>query len=335
MKTTNTHYALTLLLLITFLALPAISVTVKMGSLAPQNSPWDDALKQLTSEWKIASGGSVNLKVYPGGIAGDEAAMILKMKSNQLSAAAITGIGMTDIYPPLLSVMLPLLYDSEAEFEYVFNKMKPNFEAEMEKRGYKVLIWTKVGWVYFFTKKPVNSIEDLRVQKMFTYAGDPEGIKAWRTIGFNPIPISTNDIMSSLQTNMIESISVTPLSAAAFQWFGIANNMCDLKWAPLIGGVVIKKSVWNKIPQNTQLKLETIAHSIGSSMQSDIDKADIRATEVMQQYGLTVTHIPDSEIPSWRAMAEKGYSSIVGTRIDPASFDEVKRHISDYRSGKR
>ena len=325
-------YKKILLTLSFFLVASTLAVTIKMGSLAPQNSPWDDALKQMMSEWKSASNGSVTLKVYPGGIAGDETGMLLKIKSNQLSAAAITGIGMTEINPEVLSVMLPLLYDSEAEFQYVFDKMKLEFEARLEEKGYKVLIWTKIGWVYFFTKRPVKTIKDLQQQKMFTYADDPEGIKAWRSIGFNPVPLSTNDIMTSLQTNMVESIAVTPLSAAAFQWFGLANHMADLKWAPLIGGVVVKKNVWERIPVATRTKLETIATRIGSDMQSKIDNADNKAIEVMQQYGLTVTHIPTADIPAWRTMAEKGYGSVIGSRIEKTSYDKVLGYIKEYRA---
>lgn len=320
------------LLVLTCCVLSSFGLTIKMGSLAPQNSPWDDALKKLQSEWQKASNGTVKLKVYPGGIAGDEAGMLLKMKSNQLGAAAITGIGMTEIFPGILAAQLPLLYDSEEEFQYVFGKMKPTFEKQMEQKGYKVLIWTKVGWVYFFTKKPVTKIEHLKDQKMFTYAGDPESIKAWRTLGFNPVPLSTNDIMTGLQTGMIESLSVTPLSAAAFQWFGLANNMCDLRWAPLIGGVVVKKSVWERIPEKTRTKLEAIAKRIGTEMQSEIDNADERAIEVMQQYGLTVTHVPKEDYPKWRSMAEHGYSTIVGVKFEKKTYDEIRKHITNFRN---
>ncbi|MCP4296141.1 MAG: C4-dicarboxylate ABC transporter substrate-binding protein, partial [Proteobacteria bacterium] len=181
------------LLPIFLIAMSASAVTIKLGSLAPQNSPWDDALQQLSAEWSKVSGGTVKMKIYPGGIAGDEADMLRKMKANLLGGSALTGLGMNDLYPGILAAQLPLQFESPEEFEYVFDKMKPTFEAELEKRGAKVVIWTQVGWIRFFSKNPVISPADMSKEKMFVYSGDGESVKVWRKAGFNPVPLSTND----------------------------------------------------------------------------------------------------------------------------------------------
>jgi TRAP-type C4-dicarboxylate transport system substrate-binding protein len=323
-----------LILFISAMFFSAAAITLKLGSLAPQNSPWDDALREMASEWKKASGGTVDVRMYGGGIAGDERDMLRKVKIKQLDMVAMTGIGMSDVYKGILTVQIPMMYNDEDEFWYVLDKMKPYLEKKVEENGFKVLLWTKIGWLNFFSRHPIVTQADLQKQKMFIYSGDADAAKVWRTMGFQPVPLSTNDIMTSLQSGMIDAITVSPLTAAAYQWFGAAPNMSDMKWAPLLGGVVVSLDVWNKIPAATRKKLEDIALKIGREMQSEIDKADAEAVQIMQTYGLRTHHIPPNVVEQWRSLAEKGVQSVIGTTIEPQSYEQVKALLNEYRSQK-
>ena len=312
------------------------AITLKLGSLAPQNSPWDDALRDMAAQWQKASDGSVQVKMYAGGIAGDERDMLRKVKIKQLDMVAMTGIGMADVFKGILSVQIPMMYDNDDEFWYVLEKMKPSLEKKVEENGYKVLIWTKIGWVNFFSRQPVVTPADLQKQKTFIYAGDPDAVKIWKTMGFQPVPLSTNDIMTSLQSGMIDAITVSPLTAAAFQWFGAAPNMCDMDWAPLVGGLVVSLETWHKIPADTRKKLEAISTKIGEKMQKDIDKADAEALQIMQTYGLKVSKVPQNVRAQWKTLAEKGVKSVMGTTVEPHSYEQVKKHLEEYRgTGKK
>lgn len=302
-----------------------------MGSLAPQKSPWDDALRSLSAEWSSISAGKVKLKIYPGGIVGDEADMLNKMKGGMLGASALTSIGMNLLYSGILASNLPMLYSSEEEFAYVFEKIRPRFEQELEKRGVKVVIWSKVGWIRFFAKNPIKTVSDMQKEKMFVYSGDGNAVKAWQEAGFNPVPLSTNDVLTSLQSGMISSFATTPLSAAALQWFGLAPNMADMLWAPLMGGVIVSTKIWNKINPALQEQLLASAQEIGKKMQEDIDKADNDAIAIMQENGLTVTHIEEETMDEWRVVAQKAINLVLGTTIDQKSYDEVLGYIKEFR----
>lgn len=321
-----------ILLFLLIISTFASSVTIKLGSLAPQNSPWDDGLKELNAEWIKATNGQVRLKVYPGGIAGDEADMLKKMKGGLLGGAALTGIGMNSLFPGILAAQLPMMYESQEEFEYVFNKMKPEFDAALQEKGAKIIIWTQIGWVHFFSKGKVVSPSDMSKEKMFVYAGDPEAVKVWRNAGFNPVPLSVNDVMTSLQSGMITSFATTPLSAAALQWFGLAKNMEDMKWAPLMGGVIISTKIWNKIPAETQKELLAIAEGIGTRMQKNIVDQDNQAVSIMKDNGLIVNHVPADIYPQWKQTANLAINEIVGKTIDRESYNKVVSYIKEYRS---
>jgi len=310
---------------------PSFGLIIKLGSLAPNGSPWDKALRKIAAAWSAVSGNSVTLKIYSGGIAGGEEDMIRKMRIGQLNAAGLTGVGMCRVFPGILAVQLPLLVRNDEELYYVLEKMRPKFEKELEEKGFKVLIWTKVGWVHFFSKNPVVKPADLKAHKLFNYAGDPDGTQAWKTAGFNPVPMDPTELMTALQSGMVDAFSTTPLSAAAYQWFGLAKNMCGMNWAPLIGGIVIATKTWNQIPDDLKPRLLESAQKISREIQSEIDDADAQAIKIMSQHGLVVNPVsPDIE-KLWLSVVEKGFNMVIGKSFDEASYNEVKSLLNSYR----
>ena len=137
---------LTVLIFCICLSIPASALTIKLGSLAPEASPWGKALKKLAAEWNSISRGRVNVKIFPGGIAGGEFDMIRKIRINQLQAAAITGIGLGTISTDIVIVQLPFLVKDDDELNYVLEKMRPTFDKIIEEKGFKLLEYTMAGW---------------------------------------------------------------------------------------------------------------------------------------------------------------------------------------------
>jgi TRAP-type transport system periplasmic protein len=176
--------------------------------------------------------------------------------------------------------------------------------------------------------------DDLKAQKMFVWGGDPDAVMIWKESGFHVVPLTPTDIMPSLQSGMIDAFSATALSAASFQWFGLAKNMCAMKWAPLIGGIVVNAGAWAKLDPGLAAKLETAAQQVGADMQADILKADDEAITVMKKYGLAVNPVPQAAEDAWRAAVlggiEKGYLK----NIDKNLYAAVKKYSTEYRAKK-
>jgi len=334
---TNTRKTILLSLAVWTLSLcfSATALTIKLGSLAPAGSPWDKGLNKLGAEWEKLSSGSVVLKIYPGGIVGDEADMTRKMRIGQLSAAGMTGVGLGRIDPGIAAVQMPLLIQSNDELKYVLDKMKPVFSADLEKRGFKVVIWSFVGWVHFFSKAPVVVPDDLKKQKLFVWAGDADAVQVWKESGFHVVPLTPTDIMPSLQSGMIDAFSATPLSAASYQWFGLAKNMCQMNWAPLIGGIVVSSSVWAKIPSETAAKLEAAATQIGIDMQADILKSDETAMAIMKQNGLVVNAVPKTSIDAWKSAVDGGITKGLLKNETKDLYETIKKYVNEYRATQK
>lgn len=314
------------------LCLPCSAVTIKLGSLAPENSPWDLSLRKVASEWKNISGGRVRLRVYPGGIAGGEADMIRKIRIGQLDAAALTATGLSRISSEVLAITLPLMYRNEKELFYVLEKMKPQFEKQLEKKKFKALLWDRAGWIYFFSKKPIISPADLKTQKLAVTAGSTTILSAWRSAGFQAIPIDTINIMAALQSGMISATYTTPIGAATYQWFGIARYMCPVKVAPLVCAVVIGTRSWRKIPKSLRPRLLNAAIRASKSLDSEVIQLENKAMAVMKKNGLIITSLTPDVKKQWLQEMKKGNKTLIGSFIKKETYDQVMTHLNTYKN---
>src|SRR5512141_3277065 len=92
---------------------------IKMATLAPEGSSWFRVLQEMGEEWRKASDGAITLRIYPGCVAGDEDAVIRKMRVGQIQAAAITGIGLAYLEPSFYALHIPMMYESDEALDAV------------------------------------------------------------------------------------------------------------------------------------------------------------------------------------------------------------------------
>ncbi|MBI4820517.1 MAG: TRAP transporter substrate-binding protein DctP [Deltaproteobacteria bacterium] len=309
----------------------ANKVKVKLGTLAPEGTVWHDVGLRIGQRWAEVDKG-IELKIYPGGVVGDEGDMVRKMRIGQLHAALITGVGLGQIHRSAIALQVPMLIESWAELEYIRERVGPTIEKEMDAAGFIVLGWGDAGWVHQFSKVPAKTPDDFRKLKMFVWSGDPEAEKAWRAAKFNVVPLSVTDVLASLQTGMIESFGTTPLYAMTSNWYKTAKHMVKVNWSPLNGGIVITKEQWEKIDAGIRPKLMQIAREEGMNLRSDVQKLNESAIGSMKERGLTVVEADAALTAEWKKAAELAYPSIRGNVVPAPLFDEIQRLSKEFRA---
>ena len=142
-----------------------------------------------------------------------------------------------------------MAYADYEEFDAVLDEISPeDLERIYADKGFVVLAWADGGWVHFFTKSPVRTPDDLKALKLFAWAGDDLAIELWKAAGFNPVPLPATEISTALQTGLSPRCPTSPQAAVLLQWYDQAKYMTDVNWAVLLGGIVVSKSSWEKIP---------------------------------------------------------------------------------------
>jgi TRAP-type C4-dicarboxylate transport system substrate-binding protein len=314
----------------------AISVpaqVIKLGTVAPEGSPWHDALVEVGRKWSALSDGKVKLRIYAGGIAGDEQDMMRKIRIGQLHATAMTTPTLLTVVPDIEAVSFPMLVRTDDELDYVIEKLRPRFNRALEEKGFKVLGWSTAGWVRFFSKVPVITLEDMRARKFFFWGSDAVYVEVMKSAGFNPVPLAITELLPSLQTGLVDTFAAPPVAALSFQWFGLAKNMTDMPWQPMPGATVVSTRQWNKIPADLRPKLEAAAAEVNSELWRKVRELEAEATRVMVEHGLQIHKVPPDVEAQWvKLVEEKAHPKFIGPRFSREVFDEVTAALREFRS---
>ena len=209
-------------------------------------------MKEYDAAIRKESGGKLGFKIYAGGISGDEKDILRKIKLGQFHSAGITGNGITEITKKARILDTPFLFKSYDEADYVYKTFETDFNQAFNDGGYVLLGWAEVGFVYIYTNTPVTKPEDLKNVKMWMWEGDPVAEATFKAMNISPIPLSLTDVMTSLQTNMINGVYASPLAAASLQWFTRVKYMFNLPLTDASGAVVISKKKFDALPPDMQ-----------------------------------------------------------------------------------
>lgn len=299
--------ALAVLALLLGLAFPVsarAATQIKMATLAPEGSIWAQVLREMGSDWQQATGGEVKLTLYPGGVAGDEPDLVRKMRVGQLHAAALTMGGLALLDDGFAAFQVPMFIDSYEELFAVLDAMRPELEKRLAAKGFVLLHWGHGGWIHLFSQQPVRTIADLGKQKIFTAQGNDEMVQLFRRQGIDLVPLATTDVMTGLQSGLIDAMPTTPLAALSLQWFRQTPYMQDLGFAPLVGATVVAKRTWDSLSPAVQKQLRAAAAKAEARLAKEVPQQDQRAVEEMKSRGLQVVTVPESALAGWRKMAD-------------------------------
>lgn len=319
-----------ILLLFCLHYLPAEAVTLKIATLAPVGSPWVESLRRLSAEWDRISQGRVNLKIYPGGIAGEEADMIRKMRIGQLAGAALTQLGLGLLDSAILALSTPFLIQEEGELDYVMKRAKPYFESRLADKGYRLFAFSKAGWVHFFGREPLIFPEDLKRLKLGVPAGDAAFVETWRRIGFNVFSLPFGDLLVGLQAGMIDAFYAPPVVAASFQWFGSARHMSALPLAPVVGAIVVTSKFIERIPLDLREPLLATFTTLEGELNAQMRSLELEALAVMQEQGLEIHPIPSEAAKQWRRIGDQGIRVMIGQFVPEESYRLIVDLVSEY-----
>jgi TRAP-type transport system periplasmic protein len=308
---------LAVLLVLVFISHPATAkrTKIKMATLAPDGSIWHQHLEKMGEDWLDKTDRRVVLNLYSGGVAGDDPDMVRKMRIGQIQSAALTIKGLASIEPAFNILGIPLFYDSYEELEFVLRQIEPQLKNRLENKGFVLLNWIPTGWAYFFSKKPVETISDLQKMRLFAWAGEDRMVQIWKNNSFNPVALSATDIMTGLQSGMIEAMPSTPLASLSLQWFRSTPYLLNLEIAPVFGAVIINKNDWEKISAQDRSQILAVASDIEKELFEAIPEKDREAIEEMKERGLTVTH------------PEEGQNAVIGEVAEGFSLEMRKAGI--------
>jgi len=314
----------------------ATDAQLRIGTLAPKNSLYHRQLMALGEAWRTAQGGHGKYLVYPDGSQGGETDMVRRMRIGQLQGGLLSVVGLREIDPSIAALQnMPMMFKSWDEVDYVREKMRPAMEKKFLEKGFVVLAWGDAGWVRFFSKEPAFGPNDFKKMKFFAWGAEADQQEIMKSLGYTPVPLETADILPAIQTGMINAVPSTPYFALATQIYTTANNMLDMNWAPVVGALIITRKAWDELTPEGQVAVREAGAKAGVQLRAKARQEVDEAVDAMKKRGLTVNQPNAAQIKEWNTLADGLYPRIRGKLVPAEQFDEVVRHLKDFRAGKR
>ena len=310
----------------------AQSTRIRLATFVPARSIWDNALRQMGSDWRRITQGRVTLTVFSGGSQGTEASVVRKMRLNQLEAAALTLPGLTEIDPAFNALGIPFFFDSDDELYHVLEQLRPTLERRLESEGFILLNWGHGGWAHVFATMPIRNVNDLKKARLRTSSGDDRTVQWFKDNGFTPVPVALPDVLTALQTGRIEALPTPPYAALLLQWYRTTDYMLDIPLGPVVGATVITRRAWNRLSEEDRAKMLEAARRVERRLAEEVPRQDQSARVEMEKRRLRVSGLESVEAAAdFRSTAESLAESMRGGMVPADIFDMVVSERESFR----
>jgi TRAP-type C4-dicarboxylate transport system substrate-binding protein len=323
------YFKKTIILLLLVSTIFSRPIIIKLATVAPEGTEYYNLLFEMGQRWQQETNGNIQLRIYPNGVVGGERDTIRKMRVGQIQASAMSSIGLAELTDQIQAFTLPMGFKNYDEIDRVKNVMFGDISEGLSQSGFKLLFLVDIGWVYWFSTEEISVPQDLMDSKIYTTGGDYVTVELFKKFGFNAIPVSETDILTSLQTGMINSMQTVPILSLSSGWSALMPNMLDLKWGAFVGAVIVDERVWKKIKPEHQKIMMDIANDIGTKYQKSGREMEKKAIDVMQQYGMKIKTPSDEEIAIWNDFKDEITPEVIDTYLTEEIYKKVTSAINE------
>ena len=311
-------------------SLPATDL--KLATVAPEGSTWMKDLRAAGAQVKERTGGRVNLKFYGGGIQGTDKKVLRKIRIGQLQGGVFTSNSLEERYPDILIYGLPMLFNSQAEVDYVRQRMDAKLAAGLEKAGFVSYGFAGGGFAYFLTGKPVAALADLRGQKIWVPEGDQTSYVAMQALQLSPVVLPITDVLTGLETGLLDIVATPPVGAVILQWYTKTKFVTNLPLSYTLGVLAIDKAALQGVSDADKAALREAMTELYARIDAQNRTDNAKAEQALRSNGLKFVEPVAADVPKWRAAVSAAMDDMAAKGAFSADLlSEVRHHLQDYR----
>lgn len=308
------------------------ATTFKIATVAPENSQWMVDLRAAGKLIEERTSGRVKLKLYGGGVMGNDRKVLRKIRIGQLQGGAFMSNGLAERYPDIVLYGLPMVLQTQAEVDYVRQRMDPVLMKGLEDAGFVSFGFAGGGFAKLMGAEPIADLKDLRGRKVWVPEGDNISYKAMEAMQLSPVVLPITDVLTGLQTGLLEYVASPPVGAVVLQWYTKVKYVTTVPFAYTVGLMAIDKRAFNRISTDDQLVVREVLTSVYARFEQLNRQDNLDAEEALRDNGLTFVDVDPKLVPEWREktaasnrkMAEQGLFSV-------EMLDELLGHLVDFR----
>ena len=331
----KTGYRLLLIaiFLVAFTAIPAQAVVLKIATLSPDGSTWMRKMREGARNVAQATENRVRFKFYPGGVMGNDRAVLRKIRVRQLQGGAFSGGTLSGYYSDAQIYSLPMMFKSLEEVDYVRRYMDTFIIEGLAQNGFVTFGLADGGFAYVMSNQPVASIDALRKLKVWIPAHDKMIMEAMKGFDIDPISLPIADVRTGLQTGLIDTVAISPVGAIVLQWHTQVKYLTKLPLVYLYGILAVDRKAFDKIAPADQAVVFRIMGETWREMDAMNRRDNAKALDALRSQGITFVEPPAEARDEWYRLAEAINRQIIAAgHISPGAINKLESHLNDYRS---
>jgi TRAP-type C4-dicarboxylate transport system substrate-binding protein len=313
----------------------ATAQTLKIASLAPEGSFWMVEMRQGAKEITERTDSRVNFKFYGGGVQGNDNQVRRKMRIGQLHGATFTSAALGDYSPDSELYSLPMTFRNIEEVKYVRERMDQVLRESLEQKGMVNFGFTGAGFGYLMSNQPVASLEDLNGQKTWVQEGDEISYAAFKALQISPVIMPLTDVLTGLQTELLDSAAVSPVGAVVLQLHTKLSYITNLPLSYVYGALAIDSKQFSKLSEPDQMVVREVMERIYEKADEVSITDNIEALAALVEKGLEMVEPNTTDVPRWREIVHESNLQIAKQgMVSETLQQEMLSHLADFRSAQ-
>ena len=303
----------------------------KVASLAPDGSVWVTAFKNFAQEVSDKTGGDVGFRVYTGGVMGDDMAMYRKMRVGQLHGGGFTMTGISSIVPDFRVASLPFLFKSYGEVDAVMSGLLPDFSKQFADKGMELIALTEVGFIYTMSTKPIMTTTELQKATCWMPSGDPLAESFFDSIDITPVQLSIPDVLSSLQTGLIDTVYNSLYGSIVLQWFTKARYITDTPFGYAYGVFLLDRKKFSKLTAEQAEIVKSAAARHFSILLAETRKSNDESRQVLEKQGVKFVNADPESLRELEAYRDESTKELIDKAFSLEIYEQTEKLLQTFR----
>jgi TRAP-type C4-dicarboxylate transport system substrate-binding protein len=321
------------LLLLALFALPLSATTLKIATIAPDGTSWMKQMRAAAKTIEQGTEGRVKLRFYPGGVMGNDNSVLRKIRVGQLHGGAITGGGLSAVYADAQIYTLPFQFRNLQEVDAVRRLMDQQIIEGLRKAGYVSFGLSEGGFAYLLSNAPVKTTDNMRGLKIWIPEGDEINARMFEALGISPIPLPITDVMTGLQTGLIDTIASSPIGAIALQWHTRVKYLTQVPLAYLYASLVIKEKALSGLEEKDRALVTKVLQETFSGLDAQNRQDNRQALEALKDQGIEFEEPSLAQRQEWEQHANTMLHTLSSQGLfDADMLKQMQQLIQSVRS---
>lgn len=309
---------------------------LKIATVLPENTQWMRDMRAGAAEIRERTEGRVTFKFYSGGVQGNPNTVLRKIKIGQLHGGAFTPTDLQQVYADLNIYGLPFLFESAEEANYVRETVDPKLAAGLEKAGFVSFGFASAGFARIMSNRPIESHEDLRGRKVWVPEGDLISYEAMKALDLSPVTLPVTDVLTGLQTGLIDIVAMPPAGALVLQWHTRVDYITQMPIVYSMGLLAIDRRAFRRIAGEDRAVVRNIMSALYARWDVENQQDAEDALAALINAGLEPVEPAPGEHERLQAiMAETNMAMARDGVISLDLLQEIRSLIGQYRDQHR